>query len=99
MKTRGVILLFVLYGLLGCNNASKGNQDTAEERSAINRNNIAMKNINSDSIPVMPVQHASFVMQLNGETIYVDPIGAPSAYGDFPDPDFVLITHDPPDHL
>jgi len=46
-----------------------------------------------------PVKHASFVMQWNGKTIYVDPVGGAEPYAGLPRPDLVLITDIHPDHL
>lgn len=48
---------------------------------------------------VHPVKHASFVMQWNGETIYVDPVGGAEAYAGLPNPDIILVTDIHPDHL
>lgn len=49
-------------------------------------------------ITVHPVSHASFVMQSPVGTIYVDPVGEAAAYGAFPRPDLILITHEHGDH-
>lgn len=46
-----------------------------------------------------PVKHASFVMQWNGKTIYVDPVGGAEPYTGLPSPDVVLVTDIHPDHL
>lgn len=46
-----------------------------------------------------PVKHASFVMQWNGKTIYVDPVGGAEPYAGLPGPDIILITDIHPDHL
>jgi len=46
-----------------------------------------------------PVKHASFVMQWNGKTIYVDPVGGAEPYAGLPSPDIVLVTDIHPDHL
>lgn len=45
------------------------------------------------------VQHASFVLRWNGQTIYVDPVGPADRYASLPPPDLILITHAHSDHL
>jgi len=48
---------------------------------------------------IHPVNHASFVMQWDGKTIYVDPVGGADSYGDLPQPNLVLVTDIHGDHL
>jgi len=48
---------------------------------------------------VHPVKHASFVMQWNGVTIYVDPVGGAEPWAGLPSPDIILVTDIHPDHL
>lgn len=50
-------------------------------------------------ISVHPISHASFVMQTPRGVLYVDPVGDPSIYGDFPDADLILVTHEHGDHF
>lgn len=50
-------------------------------------------------ITVHPVRHASFVLEAPRMVIYVDPVGDPSLYEDFPEPDVILITHEHGDHF
>jgi L-ascorbate metabolism protein UlaG (beta-lactamase superfamily) len=45
------------------------------------------------------VEHASFVMQWNGRTIAVDPVGGASEYDALGKADLILITHIHGDHL
>ncbi|MHC4887156.1 MAG: MBL fold metallo-hydrolase [Planctomycetota bacterium] len=52
-----------------------------------------------DPIRFSPIAHASFVMQTEGVTVYVDPVGERSAYAGFPKPDLILLTHTHRDHL
>lgn len=48
---------------------------------------------------VRAVEHATFVMQWNGRTIVVDPVGGAERFAAFATPDLILITHIHGDHL
>ena len=48
---------------------------------------------------VSPIEHASFVLSVEGTTFYVDPVQEAQTYSNYPDPDFILITDIHHDHL
>ncbi len=50
-------------------------------------------------LTIHPIHHATFVMQWNGKTVYVDPVGGAKLFADLPKPDFVLVTHIHFDHF
>jgi len=60
-----------------------------------------IKALETEDGPVMlsPIHHASFVMNWNGQTIYVDPVGDEKLYDGVDAPDVVLLTHSHGDHL
>lgn len=53
----------------------------------------------NDQIRFSPVEHASFVIEAAGITIFVDPVGALERYKAFAAPDIILITDIHSDHL
>ncbi len=48
---------------------------------------------------IHPINHATFLMQFGGKTIYVDPVGGPKPFAGLPKPDLVLVTHIHGDHF
>lgn len=51
------------------------------------------------SIKIIPIEHASFVMENKKQVIFVDPTGDKSRYQLYSDPDLILITDIHGDHL
>ena len=53
---------------------------------------------NNGNLQIQPVSHATFVMNYNGKSFYVDPTGGPSAFAGMAKPEVILITDIHGDH-
>jgi len=53
----------------------------------------------TDSIEVLPISHATFMMKLNQKTIIIDPVGGEKAFENIDQPDLILVTDIHGDHL
>lgn len=54
---------------------------------------------NGERLQIIPVHHASFVMQADNKTVYVDPAEKASYFEELPAPDLILITDIHGDHM
>jgi len=52
-----------------------------------------------DKISFHPISHATFVINIDTTTIYVDPVGGSEAFAGQRKPDIILITHTHGDHM
>ena len=48
---------------------------------------------------IVPIHHATFIMEWNGEAIFCDPVGGGERFAGLPDPTLVVLTHHHGDHL
>ena len=84
MKMKVIVLLFV------CLNGSGlfGQTQTTDKIQT-----------NKGPLLINPVQHATFVLNWNKLTVYVDPTGGAKAFANFKRPDIILVTDIHGDHL
>ncbi len=64
------------------------------------RNNTSTEEATIDShIKVIPINHATAVIEWDDDVIYLDPLGGLEAFKGQPTPDMILVTDIHPDHL
>ena len=85
-------VLFVGLLTIGCKEKSTSNQEKAE---ALN-----LKTEQSTSnIDIVPIEHATAVLDWDGTIIYIDPVGGKEAFANVREPDLILITDIHGDHF
>jgi L-ascorbate metabolism protein UlaG (beta-lactamase superfamily) len=52
-----------------------------------------------DAPAIHPISHATAVLDWGGTILYIDPVGPPERFGDFPPPDLILVTDVHGDHF
>jgi len=57
------------------------------------------KQLKKKEIKFYPINHASFIINFNHLTIYVDPVQDSTVYSKYPSPNVILITHIHSDHF
>ena len=81
----------VLVGLLALASAPAADSSSGSEGDRI---------VTADGeLVVRPVQHASFLLEWRGKTVYVDPVGGAQRYAQWPRPDLILIMDVHGDHF
>jgi|AntDeeMinimDraft_5_1070356.scaffolds.fasta_scaffold02499_1 L-ascorbate metabolism protein UlaG (beta-lactamase superfamily) len=103
MKRASLLIVLVLL-LANCKNENKEKKSEGSkngENPQMTSEGEAKKNRKKQAseISVMPVEHASFAVQLDEKTFYFDPVGGAEKYSKLPDPDYVFITDIHGDHL
>lgn len=86
------ILLFIM--LYNCKNTTEKVVEVASKSAAELHDSTA-----PDSVNIIPIEHASFILSLKDIIIYVDPVGNKDQYKTFERPDYVLITDIHSDHF
>ena len=87
MKKLSTISIFVLLILFGCKEKSRNqeNSDAIVEH--------------AENIKIIPIEHATAVLEWNDITIYIDPVGGKQAFINQKEPDLILITDIHGDHF
>ena len=55
--------------------------------------------MNNNDVEIIPISHATAILNWNNKVLYIDPIGGMEAFKDKPQPDIILVTDIHGDHL
>lgn len=89
------ILIFLSIILFGCKSEKKESEVLVHENPVLEQQDTT----GSENIDIEPISHATAVIQWEGKTIYIDPVGGGEAFSGMPQPDLVLITDIHGDHM
>lgn len=76
--------------LFGCKEVKKNNINAAQNQTA---------NISSEALKIIPISHASAVIETASTTLFIDPVGDAKVYTTYAAPDILLITDIHGDHF
>ncbi|RRQ48777.1 MBL fold metallo-hydrolase [Maribacter algicola] len=93
------LILFATILFYSCKNGEKKTNDKEAVEMETAEINDMETNAISNSIEVIPIEHATTVLEWNDVTIYVDPTGGAKAFEGQNEPDLILITDIHGDHL
>ncbi len=90
MKSKIILLITLSLSILSCKTDSKNKEVEKKD---------ATVKVKKDAIKVIPIQHASLLLEANNKTIYIDPTGGLKAYEGKNKADMILITDIHGDHM
>lgn len=88
-----LLTVFISFLYLGCNDNKEKEIKAGLDEDA------ALHETEEVAVKVIPVSHASMVLQMGDTVIYVDPVGGAGAFEGQPEPDLILVTDIHGDHL
>ena len=88
------ILVIVLLAMISCKEETSKSTPTIETTPEV-----AVTATTKKGFEIIPVSHATTILNWDGVTIYVDPVGGPELFDSYPKPDLILITDIHGDHL
>ena len=97
MKTYSLLLVCSLFFLASCNNAKEEKTaSTTEVKESVTEEKEIQK---TKDLKIIPITHATAVLEYKGLTIYIDPTGGAEAFKNQKEADLVLITDIHGDHM
>lgn len=100
MKNRNLLLiLFTTSLFLSCKENGKNDKNLDSDPLYGSETKVSTPSPELNKLKIVPIEHATTVLEWNNVTIYVDPTGGAKAFEGQNDPDLILITDIHGDHL
>ncbi len=102
MKKKKLLVLLLTFSLsFACKDAKKSEKEIDSTNENVEQTADANKILKTkgDEINIIPIEHATAVIDWNDVTIYIDPTGGPTAFKNQKKPDLILITDIHGDHF
>ena len=97
---RNTILIFFAGAMvLSCKSEKKENNAEVIENMETITQEVSKKKSAETDYKITPVSHATAIVEYNGKTIYIDPVGGIATFSNYKTADVVFITHGHGDHL
>ena len=93
MKTIMIPILTLSLVFVGCKEKMK------QETKTVRTETVSEDGQKTSELKIVPVEHATTVLEWNDVTTYIDPVGGAEAFADQRAPDIILITDIHGDHL
>ncbi len=102
MKKIGIAILTVNLAFFACKEKTKSGPliDSDIENAVTSPESSKVLELSTkENLKIVPIEHATAILEWNGVTIYVDPVGGAEAFEGQKAPDLILITDIHGDHL
>ena len=97
MKTYTLLIIYSFLFLVSCNNANEQKiASTTEVKETVTEEKT---NTKTEDLKIIPIMHATAILEYKGLTIYIDPTGGVEAFKNQKEADLVLITDIHGDHM
>ena len=96
MKAQLIIICFLTLSLFSFKSVKIEDKSISENLKITVQETVLT---NTSEIKIIPISHATFILQFNNTVIYVDPVGGSNSFKDKPKPDLILVTDIHGDHL
>ena len=97
MKKHFYYFLILLF--LACDKSTQEDKNVREPTSVKTHITEVSEDKKKKNELIKPIEHGSFVLQLNNKKIYVDPMGNSMIYAEEKPADIIVVTHYHPDYL